>query len=93
MTKVASKLERVVSQLTTPPERIHGWQHTQMSIARHYGGLKYNDHDYTIAINEEGRPLVRNDVLKREYKAGIQAIKDKRKNGKQRAAEAQEGLI
>lgn len=50
------------------PERIYGWLDTQLSIARHYGGCKYNGHDYSIALNEEGQPLVRIDVLKRERK-------------------------
>ena len=50
------------------PERIYGWLNTQLSIARHYGGCKYNGHDYCIAPNEAGQPLVRVDVLKRERK-------------------------
>lgn len=50
------------------PERIYGWLNTQLSIARHYGGCKYNGHDYSIAPNEDGQPLVRMDVLKRERK-------------------------
>ena len=41
------------------PERIHGWQHSQMSVARHYGGLRYMGHEYTIAYAEPGTPLVR----------------------------------
>ena len=52
-----------------PPERIYGWLNTQMSIARHYGGLTYQGHDYYIGYGEEGQPLVRADVLKREAKA------------------------
>ena len=51
------------------PERIHGWQHNQMSIARHYGGLRYMGHEYSIAYAEEGTPLVRWDVIKAEAKA------------------------
>ena len=51
-----------------PPERIYGWLNTQMSIARHYGGMTYQGHDYQIAYLEEGQPLVRVDVLKREVK-------------------------
>lgn len=54
--------------MTTPPERIHGWQHTQMSIARFYGGINYNGQQYTVAVNEPGQPLVRDDVLQREAK-------------------------
>ena len=36
--------------MTEAPERIHGWQHNQMSVARHYGGLRYMGHEYTIAF-------------------------------------------
>jgi hypothetical protein len=51
------------------PERIHNWLNTQLSIARHYGGIIYNGEEYVIAYNEEGQPLVRMDVFKREQKA------------------------
>jgi hypothetical protein len=51
------------------PERIHHWLNTQLSIARHYGGIRYNGEEYVIAYNEEGQPLVRMDVIKREQKA------------------------
>ena len=36
----------------TTPERIHHWQHTQLSIARFYGGITYNGAHYRIAVNE-----------------------------------------
>ena len=52
-----------------PPERIYGWLNTQMSIARHYGGLKYQGYDYVIAYEEPDQPLVRVDVVKKEAKA------------------------
>jgi len=55
--------------MTEAPERIHGWQHSQMSVARHYGGLRYMGHEYTIAYAEPGTPLVRWDVMKAEAKA------------------------
>ena len=54
--------------MTNAPERIYNWQHNQMSIARHYGGLTYQGHTYTIAPHEKGQPLVRADVIKREAK-------------------------
>ena len=41
----------------TPPERIHGWQDSQLSIARFYGGITYQGHTYTIAVAEKGAPL------------------------------------
>lgn len=53
---------------TEAPERLYHWQNTQLSIARYYGGCTYNGHRYVIAPNEEGQPLVREDVLKREAK-------------------------
>ena len=54
--------------LEQKPERIYGWMDSQLSIARHYGGIKYQGIFYCIAENEEGKPLVRKDVLKREAK-------------------------
>ena len=44
------------------PERIYGWQGSQLSIARHYGGISYNGAFYVIAYDEERQPLVRQDV-------------------------------
>lgn len=51
-----------------PPERIYGWKDSQLSIARHYGGLKYQGRDYQIDYLSVGEPLVRIDVLVREAK-------------------------
>ena len=51
-----------------PPERIYGWMNSQLSISRHYGGCTYQGERYHIALNEEGQPLVRADVLAREAK-------------------------
>lgn len=92
MTKVASN-PKVASQLATPPERIYNWLNTQMSVARHYGGMRYNGHDYDIAYTEEGQPLVRRDVGLREVKEKAAAKKAAKAEEKQRAAEAQKGLI
>ena len=39
-----------------------------MSIARHYGGLRYQEREYSIVYDEPGQPLVRVDVLAREAK-------------------------
>lgn len=50
------------------PERIFNWLQTQLSIARFYGGIDYNGAKYVIAYHEEGQPLVRMDVIKREAK-------------------------
>ena len=62
-----------------PPERIYGWLESQLSIARHYGGIRYNEYHYLIAYNEEGQPLVREDVLKREAKERKEKQKQERK--------------
>jgi len=51
------------------PERIYEWQHTQMGVARHYGGINYNGYSYLIAFEEPGTPLVRADVLARNGRA------------------------
>ena len=51
------------------PKRIYGWQNSQLSIARHYGGIRYNGAEYLIAPNEEGQPLVRLDYWRKEKAA------------------------
>ena len=71
-----------------PPERIYGWIDSQMSIARHYGGLSYQGHKYTIAYAEQGQPLVRSDVLAREAKERRDEIKAKKAQ-----ASALQGLL
>lgn len=48
------------------PERIYNWLETQMSLARYWGGLTYMGHSYQVSTTEEGKPLVRVDVLERE---------------------------
>ena len=50
------------------PERIYHWQNSQLSIARHYGGCRFNGAEYLIAYEEEGQPLVRADILKGEQR-------------------------
>lgn len=66
------------------PERIYGWLNDQRSIARHFGGLEQFGHRYVIAYQEKYQPLVRVDVLAREAKEAKE---------KQRATDAQKGLI
>lgn len=61
----------------TAPERIYHWQHSQLSIARHYGGITYQGKRYAIAEHEEGRPLVRWDVMLKEKKAFAAAEREK----------------
>ena len=49
------------------PERIKGWRTSQLSIARHYGGIVYNGKRYDICPLTDD--LVREDVLRAERKA------------------------
>ena len=65
-------------QQLAAPERIHNWLDSQLSVARFYGGITFNGHDYTIAPNEPGCPLVRADVLVREAKERKAAAKQAR---------------
>ena len=59
---------------------------SQMSIARHYGGLTYQGQSYRIAAHEDGQPLVRWDVIKRE------AVEAKvRAKAERHAAKAKQG--
>ena len=51
------------------PERLYGWQHSQLSIARHYGGITYNGQAYVIDYDDPLEPLVRKDVIKKRSKA------------------------
>lgn len=46
-----------------PPNRIYGWRHTQMSIARHYGGLTIQGVRYVIDEGDIDQPLVKCSVL------------------------------
>ena len=71
-----AKIDALISgKPALPPERIHGWLNTQLSIARHYGAIDYQGHRYVIAYNERDMPLVRADVLEREAKAAAEKLK------------------
>ena len=76
-----------------PPERIHNWQDSQLSIARFYGGISYQGNQYLIAYDEKDMPLVRQDVLEREAKARKAAAKAEAKAEKARNDTLQEQLI
>lgn len=84
-----AKLDALISGKPEAPDRIYGWLNTQMSIARHYGGLTYQGQSYIVAAHEEGQPLVRCDVIKRE----AAEAKVKAKAEKQAAKLAQEVLL
>lgn len=66
------------------PERIYNVSQTQLSVARHYGGCKFNGADYHY--DAESDTLTRMDIWKarcassKEYAA--KAAKDERKNGR-----------
>lgn len=55
--------------MTTPPPRIYNWLNSQLSVARFAGSISINGVTYIVAPNEEGQPLVRQDVLAAEAKA------------------------
>ena len=74
------------------PERIYNWLHTQLSIARFYGGCDYNGASYAIAWNEEGQPLVRTDVLAKEQKASRKKAKEVADAEKEAASKKQTGI-
>lgn len=56
-------------QPSQPPKKIYGWMHTQLSVARHYGGCTYQGHSYKVDFNDLDQPLVRQDVMEEEKKA------------------------
>ena len=60
----------------TTPEKIYGVSNTQFSIARHYGGCKFNGVHYTY--NPADDTLIRDDVLrasKKEQRAMRKSVK------------------
>lgn len=58
------------------PERIPHVSHTQLSIAKHYGGITYNGASYTYIAEDDC--LVRNDVFRRDEKAKQQWARSER---------------
>jgi len=52
----------------TEPKKIYGWQDSQLSIARHYGGITMDGIRYDIHYQEEGQPLVEFIPKKKERK-------------------------
>ncbi len=55
------------------PERIYSVMSGHLSIARHYGGCRFNGHEYVY--NPRDDSLIRADVLKREQAAKRQPRK------------------
>ncbi len=60
------------------PEEIQGVNMSQFSIARFYGGIKYNGQGYTY-FPENGGTLIRDDVLKARAKETKKPVKPKPK--------------
>lgn len=63
----------------THPERYYHVSQTQMSIARHFGGMTVNGRKYVYDPTTD--TLVRDDIVKREAKAKRKAKKDPEGNG------------
>ncbi len=57
------------------PEKIYGWQDSQLSVARFYGGMRYMETYYRIDENDPKKPLVRDDVYRAEAKARRDGVK------------------
>ena len=76
-----------------PPERIYGWRNSHFSLAKYSGSIKYQGHQYHIAVDEPGQPLVREDVLKREAREKAEWLKTDRKAEKLAAERAQGAMF
>jgi hypothetical protein len=63
--------------LLASQDRIYNWLDTQLSIARHYGGINIQGVGYVIDDTYKGHsnkaPLVKETVLKAEKKAAKEA--------------------
>lgn len=51
------------------PDRIYNWLDSQFSVARFYGGMRYQGHMYVVDPKTAGAPLVKLSVLIAERKA------------------------
>lgn len=59
------------------PERYFGISHTQLSIARHYGGMTVNGTDYVYLPDTD--ELLRHDIWKKELKEAKGMERERRK--------------
>jgi hypothetical protein len=60
------------------PDKIYDWQHTQLSIARFYGGITIGGDFYYIDEADPRKPLVRQKLSKREKSTRkIEQLKNK----------------
>jgi hypothetical protein len=69
--------------MSQAPEKIHNWLNTQLSIARHYGGLYFMGYQYYIDYIDPEHPLVRSDIFSAEAKARKQTAKVSKAKPKQ----------
>lgn len=58
-----AELEAIQSLPRETPYQIHGVSQTQLSIARHFGGCRFNGAEYTYDYSDDS--LTRNDVLRK----------------------------
>jgi hypothetical protein len=78
------------------PEKIYGWMDSQLSIARFYGGIKFQGHYYAIDMADPDKPLVRQDLLikdKKEAKKAQKEINKKERSEADKALLKQLGLL
>lgn len=75
------------------PEKIYNWLDSQLSIARHYGGMNYNGHEYQIDYLDPDQPLVRVDIFKAEVKAKKEAVKTAKREQAEKQKQTQAALI
>ena len=55
---------------TLPPEKFYHVSQTQMSVARFYGGIKVNGHEYVYDPTEDSLTLVKPKQKKPRKKKG-----------------------
>ena len=67
------------------PAIIRGVSHTQLSIARHYGVIRLNSHDYTYF--PAGDELIRDDVLQLVTRWRKEAAKQAKESAKAKQGE------
>lgn len=67
------------------PAIIRGVSHTQLSIARHYGVIRLNNHDYTYF--PAGDELIRDDVLQLVTRWRKEAAKHAKESAKAKQGE------
>ena len=76
----------------TAPDRIYGWQHSQLSVARFYGRCKVYGVMYRVDLTDPDMPLLRDGVpTKGDEAKAIKAQFDKLRD--EAARKAQKALF